>query len=167
MRSVVIRRILLSFAAVISTIPAASTAQATDVTDTTVAATQNSVLNMFVSAIPAMSDVKLQQVGVSNGTWIYQAIPLAEIGTTTRSNSVAIEQNGQQNNLFTLQVGRTNFAVILQHSEAPKTYYFGTDYETQLIRNGRVLRFRSGEIDIISMTPRGLTAGPSTFGRAH
>lgn len=135
--------------------------------DQAIVTTQNSVLNMFVSVLPTMADVELHQVGRSNNAWVYQGVPVAEIGSTTQDNSLTVDQRGSQNNLFMLQIGRTNFALATQQAGADVSYFVGTDFETKAFTGGQYLRFRSGDVDIISLTPRGLTAGPSSFGRAH
>ncbi len=129
--------------------------------------TQNSILNMFVSAIPKMANIELRQVGVINGVTTLQAVPRDDIASSDQNNFLLVSQKGRSNTVLAVQVGRTNVAVITQQGNgAAASYLDGGDYEFRQVANGYLMRFRSGQADIVSIAPGGLTA-ISSFGRQH
>lgn len=128
---------------------------------------QNTVLNMYISAIPELAGVQLKQTGVVNHALIFQLDFDALDLKHERWNFARVDQTGFFNNIVAMQVGTYNVAVFTQGADKVEYSYIGrTTFDFDKLASGYGLRFRSGNVDIISVLPGNMTA-ISTFGRPH
>lgn len=141
--------------------------EASPVRDGAVVVTQNSVLNMFISAIPLVTSARVVQAGEVNGVAIIQLDPSPTPFEGDWLNEAFVSQFGADSHTSIFQYGQKNIAVLIQDGRTKEPVYLTrSEYDFSRVDAGFMMRFRSGEVDIVALTPPPLTT-VSTFGRSH